>query len=229
MDGIHDLGGMQGFGPVAVEDNEPVFDARWQAKMVAIHQYYRSIGAWKNIDQFRHAIERIDPVAYLSHGYYGRWLGGIETLCVEAGVLTQEEISKRVEELVGVPADGSIAARPRSNPNPLGPDPGESLIQHIAAEPQFEVGQLVITRMLSHSGHTRLPRYARGSRGVIVKFNGGWVFPDTSAAGQGENPQYLYTVAFKGQELWGHEAEPHTTVHLDCFESCLKSAASEPD
>ena len=99
MDGIHDFGGKQGFGRVLREDDEPVFHGRWEAKVFALVGAARSAGAFMNSDQFRHAVERIDPVAYLSHGYYGRWLGGLENLLVEAGVLSTDEIAARALEL----------------------------------------------------------------------------------------------------------------------------------
>lgn len=223
MDGIHDLGGMQGFGKVVVKKNEPVFQGAWEAKVFAMQRTAYKIGACKNIDQFRHSVERIDPIAYLTHGYYGRWLGGIENLCVEAGVLTQEDIAKRVEEMGGDPKQG-VAARPNPNPHPLGPAPSDSgMTRTVSETPLFAIGQAVMTKRLYTPGHTRLPRYARGKQGVVIKNSGGWVFPDTNAMGQGEAPQYLYTVAFSGEELWGTDAEPNTTIQLDLFESYLES------
>src|SRR5262245_14827812 len=114
MDGIHDLGGKAGFGKVVIEPNEPVFHARWEAKVFSIVRAAASTSARTSVDQFRHAIERIDPVAYLTHGYYGRWLGGIENLLVEGGVLTREEIDARVVARGGSPND-LVASRPSSN------------------------------------------------------------------------------------------------------------------
>ena len=223
MDGIHDLGGMQGFGRVEMEENEPVFHAPWEAKVFAMQRTAYKIGACQNIDQFRHSVERIDPVAYLTHGYYGRWLGGIETLCVEGGVLTQEEINQRVVEMGGNPAQG-VAARPNPNPPPRFPESSKSgMMRLVSGTPQFGVGESVRAKTISSQGHTRLPRYARGKKGVVVKNNQGWVFPDTQAMGQGECPQFLYTVAFTGKELWGEEAEANLTIHLDLFENYLQA------
>jgi len=111
MDGIHDLGGKHGFGEVIREPGEPVFHDRWEAQVFAMMRAAVGAGVVKNADQFRHAIERIDPAAYLSHGYYGRWLGGIETLLLEAGVLGAEEIAAAVRQRGGDPA-ASAAARP---------------------------------------------------------------------------------------------------------------------
>ena len=98
MDGIHDLGGKQGFGAVVRETDEPVFHARWESRVFGLIRVGGG-GASRNIDHFRHAIERIDPVAYLTHGYYGRWLGGLETMIVEAGILERAAITRRAIEL----------------------------------------------------------------------------------------------------------------------------------
>ena len=86
MNGIHDMGGMHGFGPVVVEPNEPVFHAEWEKRVLGMTYMIVGFG-WTNIDAFRHAIERIDPVNYLSVGYYGRWLASLERLTVEVGLL----------------------------------------------------------------------------------------------------------------------------------------------
>ena len=116
MDGIHDLGGKYGFGAIVCEDNEPVFHDRWEAKVFAMMRAAGGAGAFCNGDQFRHAIERIDPVAYLTHGYYGRWVGGLETLLVEAGLVDEEDLERRVLATGGA-ADALVAARPGKSPD----------------------------------------------------------------------------------------------------------------
>ena len=88
MDGIHDLGGQPGYNALGYRRDEPVFKDRWEATVFTMVRASAQAGAYTNIDQFRHAVERIDPKAYLEHGYYGRWLGAVETLFVEAGILT---------------------------------------------------------------------------------------------------------------------------------------------
>ena len=222
MDGIHDLGGKHGYGPVIRETDEPVFHDRWEAQVFAMMRGASAAGAVRSTDQFRHAIERIDPVAYLTHGYYGRWLAGLETLLVEAGLVSQADIGDRVSQLGGDPAAG-IGARPAEHPDgvayePLAPHSARSL----EASPRFGAGDRVRTRAVPSAGHTRLPAYARGQIGRVLRWHDGWVFPDSNAHGRGENPQHLYTVAFAGETLWGAEAEPGLTVHLDLFESYLE-------
>jgi nitrile hydratase beta subunit len=226
MDAIHDLGGKQGFGAVAREDDEPVFHQRWEAAVFTMTRTARAAGAVQNTDQFRHAVERIDPVAYLSHGYYGRWLGALENLLTEAGVIETAQLDSGVTALGGDPTD-LVAARPDLQHQPIA-QPIEKADLEGAARvvdeaPAFQVGERVRTAANSVSGHTRLPAYARNQIGVVAALQGGWVFPDSNAHGLGENPQHLYCVQFQGETLWGEEAEPGQSVYLDLFESYLES------
>jgi nitrile hydratase len=223
MDGIHDLGGKHGFGSPRVEPDEPTFHERWEAAVFAMSRAARVAGAIRNTDQFRHAIERIEPAAYLTHGYYGRWLGAIETLLVEAGVVDREALDARVRALGGDP-EALIAARPDPLRQPVAYLPqGPGSRREVGRAPRFALQARVRTRAHPVPGHTRLPAYARGRIGTIVALHGGWIFPDTNADGRGEQPEHLYTVAFAGEELWGAGAEPDTCCHLDLFESYLEA------
>lgn len=220
MDGIHDLGGKEGFGPIDYEVGEPTFHARWEARVFGM--YLQRLGGATNIDRRRHAIERIDPRAYVTQGYYGRWLGALETMVLEAGILTRAEIDARTAALGG-DAQSLVASRPAERPDDISyqSDLPDS-IRELTRTPRFTVGDQVETRSHGVPGHTRLPAYARGRVGRIVMWHAGWVFPDTNAHGLGEDPQHLYTVAFTGQELWGDSSEPGTIVHLDLFEPYLE-------
>jgi len=222
MDGIHDLGGRHGFGTVVREPGEPVFHERWEARVFAMMRAAVAAGVVRNADQFRHAIERIDPAAYLTHGYYGRWLGGIETLLLEAGVITAEELAGRVRERGGDPA-ASAAARPEPDPDRIDyPPAAEGSRRKLRRAARFAPGDGVRTVAFATAGHTRLPAYARGRRGTVLAAHGGWVFPDSNAHGAGEVLQHLYTVEFSGTALWGDAAEPGTAVTLDLFERYLE-------
>lgn len=221
MDGIHDLGGKHGYGKIVVEDDEPVFHARWEAAVFSMSAAGAAAGAWNNTDRFRHAVERIDPVAYLTHTYYGRWLGGIESMLIEAGIVTREAINKKVEEMGGNASD-LIASRPSSDPDTMGTvGEGDGSRRTIATPPVFAAGDMVLTHKEVKPGHTRLPAYARGKVGRIISSHDSWIYPDTNAHGLGEDPQYLYTVQFSGKELWGSGAE-NTKVSLDLFEPYLE-------
>ncbi len=225
MDGIHDFGGKEGYGRVKPVGDEPPFDEAWEAKVYAMLGAARRAGALKNTDQFRHAIERIVPAAYLTHGYYGRWLGALETLLVEAGVLTTEEINRKVAEKSRASAAVLVAAQPRLDPELV---PYDSAQAHSARSldraPRFRPGDRVRTLTHGVPGHTRLPQYARGKLGTIALYHEGWVYPDTNAHGKGEEPQALYTVSFDGRELWGPDAEPGLAVNIDLFEPYLRTA-----
>lgn len=223
MDGIHDLGGKQGFGEVHVEPDEPAFHERWEAGVFTMSGAGRLAGAWTNTDRFRHSIERIDPVAYLTHGYYGRWLGGIETLLVEAGIVDRAEITARAIA-AGAGADDLIASRPAASPAPIGePPPVEGARRETNASPGFSIGDLVRTRATGTMGHTRLPAYARGRNGTVIACHGAWVYPDSNAHGRGEQPQHLYTVRFAGSELWS-DGDSRVNVSLDLFEPYMLPA-----
>lgn len=224
MDGIHDLGGMHGFGRVEREPDEPVFHAPWEAVMLAIQRTTR--GRLFTLDEFRHAIERIPPARYLASSYYERWCDGISRLMVEKGVLGPEEIESRAAFFArhrDVPATAALPGAPPAGPA-MPRFEAETSFREPAVAPRFAVGQAVVTRRQHPTGHTRLPRYARGRRGVIVAHRGTHVFPDANAHGQGEQPRPLYTVRFDGRELWGDAAEPNQAVHLDLWEPYLEPA-----
>ncbi|MCZ6458976.1 MAG: nitrile hydratase subunit beta [Gammaproteobacteria bacterium] len=223
MDGIHDLGGKQGFGRVEREENEPVFHDRWEASMYTISMALRRAAKVQNTDQFRHAIERIDPVAYLTHGYYGRWLGGMEALLVEGGEISTEELTERALSLGADPA-ALIAARPDPTFGTIAPESSPDAQRTLPDPGRFTVGQSVTTHGTPSGGHTRLPAYARGHRGTIVAMHGGWLLPDANAHGLGERPEHLYTVEFSGEELWGSAAEAGLKICVDLFESYLEAA-----
>jgi nitrile hydratase len=240
MDGIHDLGGKHGYGRVAREPaaptaggepafHEPAFHERWEAKVFTMSRVPGAIGANNNTDRFRHAVERMDPVAYLTHTYYGRWLAAIETLLVEGGVLTSEEITRRTVELGGRDND-LVGARPKDTPDPLAEVlAAPSAARELGRGGRFSVGDRVVTATDVKPGHTRLPGYARGKAGRIRVCHAGWVYPDTNAHGLGENPQHLYTVEFTGVVLWGKDADPALKVHLDLFEPYLEPNFSSSD
>jgi nitrile hydratase subunit beta len=223
MDGIHDMGGMHGFGRVVVEENEPVFHEPWEGRVLAIALLVRSAGL-ANVDAFRHAIERMDPADYLTLGYYGRWLDALERLLVEAGVLRPGELPERQRQVRG--AERQVESGP-SHLAPgawrLAPERSDhGVVRTIEARPRFVVGQSVRARNIHPIGHTRLPRYARGRRGVVDRVHPACVFPDTHAHGLGEDPQHVYSVRFAARELWGDDAEPGAGVSIDLFEAYLQ-------
>jgi nitrile hydratase beta subunit len=211
MNGIHDMGGMHGFGEVEVEADEPVFHERWEARVFGMIQ---SLGG-RNIDAGRHSIERLDPVAYLRNGYYGRWFAAFERGLLGARVLTSTEIEARMRA-------GHAPHRGATSSAPAWHSSAVDYVRKVDALPAFSIGQPVVTKNHQPSGHTRLPAYARCRCGVVARIHPAMIFPDDHAHGRGENPQYLYTVRFEAGELWGAAAEANNVVHVDLFESYLE-------
>ncbi len=222
MNGAHDMGGMQGFGPVDPEPeaDEPVFHAEWERRAFAITLAAGMLGRW-NIDKSRYARERQNPADYLAHSYYENWLAGLETLLVESGLVTADELRTGK---AGPSSDDAAGLRL--------PDPetterillkGGPTSMQLDAPPKFDVGDRVRVHNRNPLGHTRAPRYARGRQGVVHLHHGAHVFPDRSALGIREG-QHLYSVRFSGRELWGAEAPARDTVHVDLWEPYLEPA-----
>lgn len=215
VDGIHDLGGMHGFGPVLREESEPVFHAPWEGAVVAMMRAARTRGIF-NVDEMRHAIERMDPADYLSSSYYERWLAALERLLIEKGVTTLSEVESPPARPEAKATNAPSIALDRYSRS-------QTSFRPAVTQPAFRVGQKVITSEVRKHDHTRLPRYARGKQGVVSTLLGTHVFPDASAHGHGEEPQPLYSVRFESTELWG-TADGASAVYLDLWESYLAPA-----
>lgn len=220
MNGPQDLGGAHGFGPVVPEPDEPWFHAPWERRVFALTLAMGATGAW-SIDASRHARESIGPARYLSSTYFEIWLQGLVALMLERGLVTREELDdgRLREPARPVPRrlDGEAVAATLARGGPtVRPAPGPA---------RFAAGDTVRAINRHPTGHTRLPRYVRGHVGVVEQVHGAHVFPDTSAHGLGEQPQWLYTVRFGAHELWG----PDTTadaVCVDCWEPYLEPATA---
>jgi nitrile hydratase subunit beta len=221
MNGVHDMGGMHGFGPI--ERDEASFHEQWEKRVHALMgtAFTRGLGP-QNIDAARHAIERLEPAAYLRSSYYERWIAALEASLTEQGVLDTAEIEARARIYQQDPEVG-----PRAQTEPSGIEPPRASARAYqprsdGSAPVFVPGDRVMTRNEHPSGHTRLPRYARGKHGVICRVHGIHVFPDTNAHGLGPQPQALYSVRFEAVELWGASAEGRGSVYLDLWESYLE-------
>lgn len=220
MDGVHDLGGVEGFGPVLVEVDEPVFHHPWEGRVLGLRLL---MGFWRrwNIDANRHSLERLAPSDYLSMSYYEKWMAGLVDISTEAGLITRDEVERGRPDpdaeraTPPVDATGFLAFVPVGRPSTRELDAGAA----------FAPGDRVRTARHMHDGHTRLPRYLRDRVGEVVIHHGAHVFPDVSATLAGDAPQHLYTVRFDGRELWGDDAEPGHTVSADLWESYLVATA----
>lgn len=224
MDSIHDLGGVEGFGPLPLEANEPVFHHDWEGRVMAMRLL---MGFWRQwtIDGGRHSVESLPPADYLTLSYYEKWLASLVNLSVNAGMITRDEVA------TGQPAPGTEPETPPVDASGFQAfaAAGRTSDRETDAPPAFAPGDRVRTNRHTHAGHTRLPRYARNAVGTVVLHHGAHVFPDTAAHGAGENPQHLYTVAFSAQELWGPDAaatqaQNGHSVRADLWESYLTRA-----
>lgn len=224
MNGAHDLGGMQGLGRVEREDDEPVFHAPWEKTVFGL--LFGTVGnGLVNLDEFRHGVERMNPVHYLASRYYEHWLCTLERNLLEKGIISAADLEQRVRRFRRRPG-----ARPKRTKNPQLAERMLGLIRRggstrmpVDQPPRFKVGDRVLTRNIHPTGHTRLPRYARAKHGEIARVYDAFVFPDTSAHQRGPNPQYVYSVRFDGRELWGREAAPNASVYVDLWEDYLEA------
>lgn len=217
MDGIHDMGGMDGFGKVVPEHNEPVFHERWEGRVLAMNRVMGASGAW-NIDMGRHGIELLPPQVYLASSYYKRWFLRLEQMLTQFGLIEADEVAAG-----RALRPGRALARSMFTVADV-----ESILRRGAfgrpapAVARFKVGDRVRARNIHPRKHTRLPRYVRGHVGVIERVHGAHVFPDSTVLGKGEDPQWLYTVCFDSRELWGTDADPTVKVSIDAFEPYLE-------
>jgi len=220
MDGIHDMGGMHGFGKVEPEEDEPVFHAAWEGRCLALNRAMGAIGAW-TIDEGRAGIEQLPPDVYLASSYYRKWALRLENMVVARGLAGADELAAGHALRDGKPLARKLTAA----------DVPQTLSRGSFGRPaptpaRFAVGDRVRAKNMHPATHTRLPRYARGHVGVVEAIRGCHVFPDSTAVGGGENPQWLYTVVFDARELFGETADPTLQVSIEAFEPYLESARS---
>ena len=217
MNGVHDMGGMDGFGKVEAEPNEPTFHEKWEGRVMAM---VRAVGAngGLNIDSQRFARESLPPEVYLSSSYYKKWFLAVENQLIERAMVGADELAAghsmrqspplmrgkfTLDDVSRVSVRGSFGREPRT-------------------PAIFKPGDKVRAKNINPTTHTRLPRYVRGHTGIVERINGCHVFPDTNAHGQGDYPQWLYTVVFDGRELWGSDGDPTLKVSIDAFEPYLE-------
>lgn len=224
MNGIHDMGGLHGFGLVVREKDEPVFHSYWESRVFCMTQVLDTKGIW-NLDEHRHEIELMNAADYITAGYYGRWLFAMERLLARKDILRADEVQRRVNEL----HQGAVQLSPADEGERAWPLPDERKVRWGAwrreqiVQPRFSVGDRVRVRNIHPEGHTRVTAYARGKVGVIDRVNAeAWVFPDTRAHYRGENTQAVYGVRIAATELWGPQAEDNTSVYIDLSEDHLE-------
>lgn len=222
MNGIHDMGGMHGFGPIQRDEDGPIFHEEWEGRLFAIRQAtpIPIPGGSRN------NIENMSPADYLTTSYYEKWLHAQIKGLLDAGVLTEAELEERTARY----RDNPEAEVPRRN-DPAGVQRFldrlhqlESPLRDLDIDTTFSVGDRVRARNIHPPGHTRLPRYVRGKLGVVTRYYGIYDFQDAAPIGQQESaPQPLYAVRFDGRELWSDACEPNSVVYIDMWESYLEA------
>lgn len=222
MNGIHDMGGMQCFGPVQIDTSEVIFHASWEKSVLALTLAMGATGTW-NIDESRSARESLPPKQYLNSSYYQIWFAALEKMLLERKLITQQELLTGQMQIPPSPIS-RVLKEDMVLPSLLRGTPS---VRGLDTAPRFAIGQRVRAKNIQPSGHTRLPRYVRGKIGVIELNHGAHVLPDVHA--QGNDPlhdqaEYLYTVVFQAQELWGSQADPHYVVSVDAWENYLELA-----
>lgn len=239
MNSIHDLGGMHGFGRIDPEANEPVFHHPWEARTFALN-FASAASGYRNVDEFRHARERMNPIAYLRDSYYEHILSAMETLLVEKGLISATQLEDRQAE---IRAGGEASISAGSHQRYPAVEAG-ALLQRVRAGASarrpddvsagFRVGDAVRVRERHPVGHTRAPRFVRGKAGTVALDHGVFVFPDTNAHGGGPNPQHVYNVVFESRDVWGPTAGDRIKLRVDLWENHLVAApanksATTPD
>jgi len=217
MNGVHDMGGMQCFGPIEQEVDEPLFHQAWERRAFALTLALGTSGCW-NIDASRFVRESLPPVLYLEGGYYRVWLEALQQLLHRANLVSAAELSSGQAQ----PTAATPSPFKRLEAESVGPlfARGWPSTREARSPARFAMGDSVRTINHHPATHTRLPRYARGRTGTVHAIRGVHVFPDTNAVFAGEQPDWLYSIRFEASELWGPDSTA-SCVYLDCWQSYL--------
>lgn len=227
MNGVFDLAGTDGIGPVVVPDDEPVFRAEWEKAVFPMFAMCFRAGFF-GVDAFRHGIELIDPAVYLKSPYYEHWVHTIEHHGQRLGKLDMDELDRRTDYYLANPD----APLPEHDDDPdllafvnAVVPAGASAKRDLDKPARFQVGDMVRVDRNAPKGHSRRARYIRGAVGEVVMSHGVFIYPDTAGNGLGEDPEHVYTVRFSNAELWGAEhAEPNGSVYFDVWEPYIELA-----
>jgi nitrile hydratase beta subunit len=213
MNGIHDMGGMQGLGEIGYKESEPMFHEAWEGRVFALIQAMRVRG-------LRPYIESIPAADYLRMNYHDRWYTAFVTKLIEQGVVTRDEVERGRADPAAAKATPVVT-----------PAVARELLfrtrkteQDIELTPRFHVGDRVRGRNINLTTHTRMPRYTRGKTGVVARDRGVFNLPDSEEVSGEPKPQHVYLIHFSAQELWGEEAPAHDSLYIDMWEDYLEPA-----
>jgi nitrile hydratase len=213
MNGIHDMGGMQGLGELRYEENEPMFHESWEGRVFALIRAMQ-------VGSLRPYIERIPAVDYLRMSYYERWYTAFVTRLIESGVVTRAEVENGQADPAAV--KGTPLVTPAVARELLFRTPRTE--QDLELTPRFHVGDRVRGRNIHPTTHTRMPHYTRGKTGVVERDRGVFNLPDSEGVSTEPKPQHVYLIRFTVRELWGEDAPAHDALYIDMWEDYLEPA-----
>lgn len=229
MDGIHDTGGMTGYGPVPYQKDEPYFHHEWEGRALSIltWMHIRGLSWWDKSRFYREMMGNENYVNEIRDSYYTHWLSAAERILVSDNIITEDERKKRVQEIL----DGSYVDRNPSRQFEEGDIDKAIEAMHKphslvlpGPEPSFSAGDSVTVKNMNPLGHTRCPKYVRNRTGVVHTSHGPQIYPDSNYINRGDDPQPLYTVAFKSTDLWGDDGNDKDVVYVDLWEPYLVGA-----
>jgi nitrile hydratase beta subunit len=213
MNGIHDMGGMQGLGEIGYTESEPMFHEPWEGRVFALIRAMQVGG-------LRPYIENIPAADYLHMSYYERWYTAFVTQLIEHGVVTRAELERGRADPAAVQATPVVT-----------PEVARELLfrtpkteRDIELTPRFQVGDWVRGRNIHPTTHTRMPRYTRGKAGVVARARGVFNLPDSAEVSGEPKPQHVYLIRFTAYELWGEAAPAHDALYIDMWEDYLEPA-----
>ena len=218
MNNVHDMGGMQNFGPIDTNPDEPLFHHEWERQVLVLTLAMGATGTW-NLDESRFARESLPPSYYLSAGYYGIWLAALENLLKAHALVSENELREGAMSSAPAPVKRVLAAE--QVPAVLAA--GAPVTRAAPRDAAFDIGDKVKVKNRHTPTHTRLPAYIRGCTGTVVRVHGCHVYPDSHAIGEGEDPHWLYNIEFDAQSLWGDSTKQFGDVHVDCWEPYLEA------
>ena len=225
---VHDIGGVEGWGSVPYDPEEPVFHDDWERRVFGLMFQVLPHTA-KRPGEFRHALERLAAEDYFcSDGYYGRWRSAMEVLLDEYGHVDKAELDGRLGAAPGTSPGYRVEGVAEIDPKHLPPNrvtskPERRTVRRELEEPsQFRVGDRVVAAGNDEMGHTRLPEYVRNVPGTVVKIHPAEVLPDSTAHDLGDRPQHVLCVAYRAKDLWGETAEEGVVINVDLYENYLE-------
>lgn len=216
MNGVHDMGGLECYGPIEYEPDEKFHDD-WEKQVLAITLAMGATGTW-NLDQSRFSRESLEPSEYLSIGYYRIWLKALESLLLKHELVSEQELETGQSHSKPKPVKRVLKAKDVTAVLKK----GGPVSRQVAHKPRYSMGDRVRVNNIHTPKHTRLPSYIRNHVGVVHAIHGAHVYPDAHAQGLGEDPQWLYNIKFQASELFGESRPQHDFTHVDCWEPYLE-------